>query len=164
MAAISAVDAGGEALVKFLDLIAFSEGTSTSSHTHGNGYDVIVSGVDGPETFSDYSDHPFAHGRPAKLIRRTPPLFSTASGRYQVLLRFWRAYQQMLQLTDFSPESQDKVALRQIKEKGAISFILSGDITKAIELCSNIWASLPGNSYGQGGHSLQVLLDKWKTL
>lgn len=46
----------------FGDLLAYSEGTSTSPATRNNGYDVIVTGIDGkPEIFTDYSDHPFAH-------------------------------------------------------------------------------------------------------
>ena len=55
----------------FLDLIAWSEGTSTSPVTQNQGYDVIVTGVDGPAVFTDYSDHPFADGRAPVVVRRT---------------------------------------------------------------------------------------------
>ena len=48
-----------------------------------------------------------------------------------------------LGLKDFSPKSQDAVALQQIKERGALPMI-DGDIRQAIDRCSNIWASLPG--------------------
>ena len=44
---------------------------------------------------------------------------------------------------DFSPKSQDAVALQQIKERGALPMIDRGDIRQAIDRCSNIWASLP---------------------
>jgi muramidase (phage lysozyme) len=141
-------------LQKFLDLVAFSEGTSTHPLTVNRGYDVIVTGADGPEVFTDYSDHPFAH-RKAKLIREG--LHSTASGRYQLLYRWWSAYKPMLGLSDFSPPSQDAVALQQMKERGAIELVLEGDITGAIHACSNIWASFPGNDYGQGGHTMSTL-------
>ena len=50
---------------------------------------------------------------------------------------------------DFSPKSQDAVALQQIKERGALPMIDRGDIRQAIDRCSNIWASLPGAGYGQ---------------
>ena len=40
-------------------------------------------------------------------------------------------------------ESQDAVALQQIKERGALPMIDRGDIRQAIDRCSNIWASLP---------------------
>lgn len=55
----------------FLDILAFSEGTVTHPLTRNQGYDVVVTGIDGkPEIFTDYSDHPFAHGRPAKTFDR----------------------------------------------------------------------------------------------
>ena len=136
----------------FLSMIGWSEGAD---------YNTIVSGPDGPETFSDFSDHPFAKGRAAKLVR--PGLYSTASGRYQLLLRFWRAYQPMLRLSDFSPASQDSVALQQIKERGALQDIENGNIRSAIGKCSNIWASLPGNDYAQGGHSADDLIAQFNS-
>ena len=150
------------AIRAFLDLVAWSEGTSRSLVTTNNGYDVIVSGVDGPNVFDDCSDHPFANGRPPIVVRAEPELLSTASGRYQLLLRFWRAYKVQLGRADFSPSSQDAVAIQQIKERGALDKIQVGDIQDAIAACSNIWASLPGNSYGQaGGHTMQALLDQY---
>ncbi len=160
MAFISGERAGGEALVRFLDMVAFAEGTSTSPLTQNDGYDVIVTGVDGPETFTDYSKHPFV-GRMAKVIRRVPLLASTASGRYQILFRFWDAYRKQLNLSDFSPLSQDLVALQQIKERGVIASILAGDIEDAIAECSNIWASLPGNAYGQPQRTVAELVNRF---
>lgn len=148
----------------FLDCLAWSEGTSASPLTKNDGYDVIVSGVDGPEIFSVYVDHPFAFGRPAKVVRRVPLLTSTASGRYQVLLRWWRAYQTMLGLKDFSPASQDSVALRQMQEQGARAHLANGDIESAFYSCANIWASLPGNTYAQGGHTIQELTAKYQEI
>jgi muramidase (phage lysozyme) len=48
-----------------------------------------------------------------------------------------------------------------MKERHAIAMVLAGDIQGAVEACSNIWASFPGNSYGQGGHSMEALLGKF---
>ena len=87
---------------------------------------------------------------------------SSAAGRYQLLARYWRVYKEQLELKDFSPQSQDAVALRQIEERQAIDKIISGDVQGAIEACSNIWASFPGNSYGQGGKSMDELLEKYQ--
>ena len=151
-------------LTAFLDLIAFSEGTSTSPATKNDGYDVIVSGLDGPEVFTDYSDHPFAKGRPAKTIRESPLLRSTASGRYQLLLRYWRAYQTSLRLPDFSPASQDAVAVQQMRDRHAVDMVEAGNIEGAIEACGPIWASFPNNEYGQGGHSMDALLAEYHNL
>ncbi len=152
-------------LKSFLDLVAWSEGTSTSALTQNDGYDAIVTGVDGPEVFSSYADHPFASGRPPQVIRESPLLASTASGRYQLILHWWEAYKVQLHLTDFSPASQDAVAVQQITERQAIPMIESGDIQGAITACSNIWASLPGNNYDQpGGHNMQALLTQYEQL
>lgn len=147
-----------------LDTIAWSEGTSTSPITRNDGFDVIVSGIDGPEIFDVYVDHPFAFGRPPKIVRLVPRLESTASGRYQVLLRFWQAYKEMLHLPDFSPASQDAVAIQQIKERGGLTLIESGDIEGAVKACSNIWASLPGSPYGQPTHPMDEVLAKYREL
>ena len=65
-------------------------------------------------------------------------------------------------LKDFSPKSQDAVALRQIKERGALPMIDRGDIRQAIDRCSNIWASLPGTGYGQFEHKADSLIAKFK--
>ena len=92
----------------FLDMVAWSEGTDNGRQpTRNHGYDVIVGG----ELFTDYSDHP------RKLVTLNPKLKSTAAGRYQLLSRWWDAYRKQLGLKDFSPKSQDAVALQQIKER-----------------------------------------------
>lgn len=163
MATITKEAAGNANVPAFLDLIAFSEGTSLSKLTKNAGYDVIVTGPDGPEAFTDYSDHPFAKGRAAKLVRK-PDLYSTASGRYQLLLRYWRVYKTQLKLPDFSPLSQDKVAMQQMHERGALTLVKAHDIAGAIKACSNIWASFPGNDYGQGGHSVDELVSEFERI
>ena len=59
-------------------------------------------------------------------------------------------------------KSQDAVALQQIKERGALPMIDRGDIRRAIDRCSNIWASLPGAGYGQFEHKADGLIAKFK--
>jgi muramidase (phage lysozyme) len=167
MATITSIASGSPNIPKFLDMLGFSEGTISDPLTVHDGYDVIVTGVDGPEVFTDFSDHPFAN-RPAKLIRK-PSLYSTAAGRYQLLDRYWIPYKQQLSLPDFSPLSQDRVAIQQIREHhdslgNALQHIIAGQIEAAIQLCSGTWASLPGNSYGQGSKSLEELLDYFNGL
>ena len=129
-------------------MLAWSEGTDNGRQkTRNHGYDVIVGG----ELFTDYSDHP------RKLVTLNPKLKSTGAGRYQLLSRWWDACKQ-LGLKDFSPKSQDAVALQQIKERGALPMIDRGDIRQAIDRCSNIWASLPGAGYGQFEHKADSLI------
>ena len=98
----------------FLDMLAWSEGPITDAlKTRNHGYDVIVGG----ELFTDYSDHP------RKLVTPNPKLKSTGAGRYQLLSCWWDAYRKQFGLKDFSPKSQDAVALQQIKERGALPMI-----------------------------------------
>lgn len=137
----------------FLDMLAWSEGTDKPGQpTKNHGYDVIVGG----SLFTSYADHP------RKLITLNPRLKSTAAGRYQLLSRYWDAYRSQLGLKDFSPASQDMVALQQIKERRALELIDNGYIRQAIDRCSNIWASLPGAGYGQHEHKIENLLKKFK--
>ena len=109
----------------------------------------------GGELFTDYSDHP------RKLVTLNPKLKSTGAGRHQLLSRWWDAYRKQLGLKDFSPKSQDAVALQQIKERGALPMIDRGDIRSA-PTSSNIWASLPGAGYGQFEHKADSLIAKFK--
>lgn len=141
----------------FLDMLAFSEGTSTSLATRNNGYDVIVTGIDGvPEVFTDYSTHPFAGGRRSKVVN-PKGLTSNAAGRYQFMLKDWAHYKAQLNLADFGPASQDLWALQLIRERGALALIDAGQFGQAVARVRNLWASLPGAGYGQPERSLGVL-------
>ncbi|WP_133670673.1 glycoside hydrolase family 24 protein [Burkholderia pseudomallei] len=145
----------------FLDMLAWSEGTSTSPATRWNGYDVIVTGIDKkPEVFTDFSDHPFNGGRKSKVIN-SKGLTSNASGRYQFMLRDWAHYKAQLKLPDFSPASQDLWAIQLIRERKALPDIEAGNIASAIQKCRNIWASLPGAGYNQPEHSLDKLIAQY---
>ena len=119
--------------------------------TRNHGYDVIVGG----ELFTDYSDHP------RKLVTLNPKLKSTGAGRYQ-LLPLVGCLPQAAWPERLLSESQDAVALQQIKERGALPMIDRGDIRQAIDRCSNIWASLPGAGYGQFEHKADSLIAKFK--
>ena len=132
-------------LQAFLDMIAVSEGTAGKGD---NGYNVIVGGA----LFESYDDHP------RKLVWLRPGLASTAAGRYQLLSRYYDAYKKQLNLPNFSPISQDLIAVQQIKERGALQDIEKGYITIAIDKVKNIWASLPGAGYGQHENKLDKLI------
>ncbi|MDE3017028.1 MAG: glycoside hydrolase family 104 protein [Pseudomonadota bacterium] len=133
----------------FLDMLAWSEGTSTIPGSD-NGYNVLVGATpEHPLLFESYADHP--------RILNTE-LDSTAAGRYQLLEKYYDAYKQMLGLPDFSPASQDAIALRQISERQALADIDAGNIGVAIFKCGAIWASLPGSPYGQHQNNLNDLV------
>lgn len=149
-------------LFAFKKMLRFSEGTLNHKLTKNGGYDVIVTGIDGKlEVFADYSDHPFASGRPGKVFNKAGQR-STASGAYQQLLRYWPAYKKQLGLPDFSPDSQEKLCDQLLREQKAMALIEAGKITDAIHACANIWASLPGAGYNQREHKLDVLLKAYQ--
>lgn len=154
----------GKTLQAFLDLIAISEGTSTSPITRADGYDIIVNGIDGPMKFADYSHHPFSLGRAPICVRMSPtPLYSTASGRYQLILPTWQEISGKYKIGTFSPANQDLAALHLLDECRAAEHIVLLEIPAAIEAAAETWASFPGNLYNQGGNSLNWLLATYQT-
>lgn len=142
-------------LSAFLDTIAFSEGTDRQGQpTKDHGYDVVVGG----SLFTGYADHP------RKLIS-LPALGikSTAAGRYQILSRYFDAYKKQLGLPDFSPASQDKIAIQLIRECKALDDVNAGRIASALHKCRSRWASLPGAGYGQFEHTTDRLIGIYQT-
>ena len=123
----------------FLDMIAHSEIGPALLAGSDNGYDVLVGGG----RFHEYHDHPrivvdLGHG-----------LKSSAAGRYQILMRYFDFYKVPLHLPDFSPASQDKIAIQLISECKALPDIEAGRFDDALFKCRSRWASLPGAGYDQ---------------
>lgn len=158
MARIDSKAAGGRNVLAFLDMLAWSELGDDYLRRSDDGYNVIVTGIDGKlELFSDYAVHPFIGGRKSKLINRRG-LTSNASGRYQQMLKDWPHYRDLLKLPDFGPVSQDRLAIQHIKECRALDDIKAGRIVEAVAKCRNIWASLTGAGYGQREHAIDDLV------
>jgi muramidase (phage lysozyme) len=158
MARLTAQQAGGQNRLAFLDMVRSSEIGPALIAATDEGYNVLVGATPGnPVTFPSYADHPNVFNA---------ALDSTAAGGFQLLHRWWadqevngtvrHGYKTMLGLKDFSPESQERVALQQIRECNAFADIDAGNFAHAVALCSRIWASLPGNDYGQ--HQNQIAL------
>ena len=178
---------GDRRITAFLDLIAASEGTSCNPFTKSDGYDIIVSGIDGHHRFDDFSAHPFEGGRPPILVRAATcagfhndpdepasaivarekahaAIYSTASGRYQITLETWRELAATLHINLFSPSCQDSAAMVLLFQRRADSLLLQGMCAEAILACNKVWASFPGNDYGQGGRSLDWLISTYHTM
>ena len=133
-------------------MIAVSEIGTALLGASDNGYNVIVGSTPTkPILMSSYKDHP------RQLIKLSDKLSSTAAGRYQLLARYWDYYKAFLQLKDYSPESQDAVALQQIRERRALIDINAGQFDSAVQKCNNIWASLPNSQYGQHTNNMSDL-------
>ena len=140
-------------LKAFLDMLAWSELGSQIQAESDRGYNVLVGSLPGRvKLFSPYADHP------RQLIRINDKLSSTAAGRYQILKRIFDHYKRTLSLPDFSPASQDKIAVQLIRECGAYQTIVSGRIIEAIHKCRSRWASLPGAGYDQPEHRIEPLV------
>jgi muramidase (phage lysozyme) len=139
----------------FLDMIAFSELGKALLAKSDNGYNVIVGSTPAnPILFDSYADHP---RKLQALTIKGNTVKSTAAGRYQLLSRFFDVYKRQLGLKDFSPASQDAIALQQIRECRALPLIDAGRFAEAVTRVSNIWASLPGAGYNQHENELASL-------
>ena len=102
----------------FLDTIAWAEGAR---------YDTLYGGA----RFDDCSRYP-GYGK-----RRSP------SGRYQILAQTYDGLSKQLGLTDFSPHTQDLMAVHLLHERGALKPLLAGDLDAALPWASRAWAALP---------------------
>ena len=156
MARITIIAAGGRNRVAFLDKLAASEIGTDLLAKSDDGYNVLVGSTPSrPLLFSSYAAHP-------NVLNRQIPVPSTAAGRYQILARWWRIYQAQMKLPDFGPISQDRYALQQLRERGALPLIDAGRFREAVTKVSNVWASLPGAGYGQHENKIEHLLDAYR--
>ena len=102
--------------------------------------------------FSDMSKHP-------AQINSANGLSSDAAGAYQFLSTTYNPAAKALGITDFSPESQEKVGKYLAQQRGMNTDIVHTDkasFLKALDKIAPEWASMPtvktGTSYyGQGG-------------
>lgn len=102
-------------------------------------YNTIVGGG----KFYDYSKHPDTVG----AITKSGP--SRAAGKWQITKETYNDIAPKLGITDFSPESQKKIALKLIQDKGALEDIQKGDYQAANAKLGSVWASLPSSPYPQ---------------
>lgn len=157
MTRLTAEQAGGANRTAFLDTIRVSEIGRAMMALSDDGYDVVVGSTPARMVlFHSYADHP------NQLVKLSATLSSTAAGGYQLLHRYWPPYKALLNLQDFSPANQDRVALQQIKECHALPMIDGGHFAGALAACAHIWASLPGALYGQHTNALGDLLAAYR--
>ena len=123
----------------YLDMLAKAEGAD---------YNTLFGGGQ----FSDMSHFPDWAGKSFTYKKKdgtTGRDVSRAAGRYQFLPGTWSSVSSFLGLQDFSARSQDIAAAELLRQRGALPFILAGDINGAMRLSNKEWASLPGSPYGQ---------------
>ncbi len=121
-----------------LRVIRTGEGTADA-----NGYRRLFGG----KLFDSYADHP-------RVKVSASGYTSTAAGAYQALASSWDETKRIMQLPDFSPQSQDLFALGRIAARGALDDVIAGRFDAALKKISREWASLPYSPYGQPTISL----------
>lgn len=119
----------------------------------GGQYSVMYPGN---RYFSDYSKHP--RSPVPILIKGYEGKKSSAAGAYQITAPTYDEFAPALGITDFSPASQDAIALAIVKRTGAYDALIAGDIESAFRLASSRWASLPGSTAGQNPKSADTVL------
>jgi YD repeat-containing protein len=112
------------------DVKAFLKTVSWAEGTEKYGYNTMY-GID--KSTTDLSHFPGSRANG-----------SSASGRYQIVKeQYEKIGQGELGLTDFSPRSQDLIAVQQMREIGVIDAVKRGDVVNAISDASRLWASIP---------------------
>lgn len=138
----------------FLEMISHSEGTA--NYQNNDPYKVIVGSTPNhPDLFADFSDHP------RKLVQLNATLKSDAAGRYQIMSFTFDSAKHTLLLPDFSPQSQDIIALLLFSQCNALADVEDGRFYTAIKKVAHVWASLPGAGYNQHENSLQTLVSAY---
>ena len=115
---------------KFLGLLSNAEGA---------GYGTVVGGG----SFGGFDQHPRVVGL------RTADGPSTAAGRYQITKTTYDDVAPKLGIKDFSPASQDRIAIELIRRNGAYDDVVNGDFQSAMKKLGGVWASLPSSQYNQ---------------
>lgn len=145
----------------FLAAIRLGEGTSDD-----RGYSRLFGGG----TFTDYSTHPGLNGwggvrLSAQMARDAGyadgVAVSTAAGAYQITRTTYRGAAAALGVSDFSPDTQDRIAIYLIRQKGALGDVLAGRAEVAAGKVRKVWASLPNAGYGQRTVSMQAFLNQY---
>lgn len=149
-------------ILSFLDLIAWSEGTSDSLLSMNGGYDLFVGEENSYYPFESYDSHPFANGRcPVGTSVTSASGLGMLAGKYSISLGAWERISANQQLSSFSPENQDKACIALLVGCGAYSDVVQGEIASAITKASCFVRSFPGGLYGDQTLSLGALVYRY---
>jgi lysozyme len=153
-------------LSAFLFMIRSTEHVYPRDVLNDAAYSIFYGG----SKFSNFADHPVLTGEKKGVplpdhfctaAGLKPGCVSTAAGAYQLIKGTWTRLKAKLNLTDFSPLSQDQAAVALLDESGALDLIYAGDIEGAIKKASRIWASLPGSTAQQNPKALAYAMNRF---
>ena len=115
---------------------------TTEGHGTSTAYDVKYGGA----KFTDNSDHPGGGTFTEKQKDgTTKEVYHSPAGAYQITEGTYNLYKDKAGVSDFSPTSQDKVAVSIIEgQKGAYSSVVNGNVETSFQLLKSQWSSLPG--------------------
>ena len=131
----------------FLAMIRAAEGTAGA-----NGYYTLYGG----QFFLEMDTHPAV--RTYGEFNGRPGLdYTTAAGAFQITETTWRRLSAKLGLYNFSPETQDAMALELIREKGALDDVREGRFDSAVAKLGGVWASLPSSTVPQPHRSFEFV-------
>lgn len=132
------------------NVAAFLKAIATAE---GGGYDFRYGALKGRRNdrwrFTDTSTHP-GPGIDGK---------STAAGMYQITRPTWQHHGGKLGLHDFSPRTQDLIAVEILCSIGVIDAIKEGVIARVMPKAARIWAALPAGPGQRNLHPPQRYLD-----
>lgn len=115
------------------------------AEAEGGGYDFKYGALKGRANdrwrFTDTSTHP-GPGIDGK---------TTAAGMYQITRPTWEHHGGKLGLHDFSPRTQDLIAVEILRSLGVIQAIKEGKLVAVMPKAARIWAALPKGP-GQTNH------------
>lgn len=123
----------------------------------GDNYSALYGGGN----FSGFSSHPNVR-RPINLPGYEGKV-STAAGAYQINFPTYKDFAPKLGITDFTPESQDALAVAILNTTGAVHALGEGNLIEAFHLASKRWASLPGSNAGQHPKSINTAIAAFRS-
>ncbi len=138
----------------FLRMLRVSEGTAGQG-----GYNALFGWPAKGRSFFGYADHPrqfFPYTDKAGKAIKT-----SAAGAYQITATTFDDVAPRLGISDFTPASQDAIALELIRQRGGLADIDAGRFESAVSKVRRVWASLPGAGYGQHENTIEFVRDAY---
>jgi muramidase (phage lysozyme) len=133
---------------RYLDMISAAEATQTHGYRTAFGGGKIAKLDDHPRVLHAFTQ---TDGKKNK---------TGAAGRYQITLSTWDDVSSKLGLKDFSPRSQDLVAIELLRRAGALDAVANADWQTAIARSGGAWASLPSSTYPQKRRSMEFVMNQ----